>query len=68
MRERPCNHDFPFFLSPLVSSVKDQSKLPKNLSISVQCFNRNVMFCLKSADLNDFSLKLMKYGLLPLES
>ena len=25
------------------------------------CFNKNIMFCRKSADLNDFSLKLMKY-------
>ena len=30
--------------------------------VGVQCFNRNVMFCLKSTDLNDFSLKLMKYS------
>ena len=46
---------------PLISSVKYKSKLPKNLLVGVQCFNRNVMFHRKSADLNDFSLKLMKY-------
>ena len=62
MRERLCNRDFSFWPLPLVSSVKDQSKLPKSLLVGVQCFNTNVMFSLKSADLNDFSLKLMKYS------
>ena len=61
MRERPCNHDFSFLPMPLISSVKYKSKLLKNLLVGVQCFNRNVMFHRKSADLNDFSLKLMKY-------
>ena len=61
MRERLCNRDFSFLPSPLVSSIKDQSKLPKSLLLGVQCFNRNVMFCLESAGLNDFSLKLMNY-------
>ena len=46
----------------LVSSIKYQSKLPKSLLVGVPCFNSNVTFHLKSADLNDFSLKLMKYS------
>ena len=62
MRERLCNRDFLLLPIPLVSSVKDQFKLPKSLLVAVQCFNRNVMFCLKSANLIDFSLKLMKYS------
>ena len=44
----------------LVSSVKDQSKLPKNLLVGDQCFDR-VTFYLKPFDFNDFSLKLTKY-------
>ena len=36
-------------------------KLPKSLLVGVQCFNRNLTFHRKSADLNDLSLKLMKY-------
>ena len=62
MRERLCNHDFSFLPLPLVLSVGDQSKLPKSLLVGVQCFHRNVMLCLKSTDLNYFSLKLMKYS------
>ena len=61
MRERLCNHGFSFLPVLLVSSVKYQSKLTKSLLVGVQCFNRNVMFHCKTADLNDFSLKLMKY-------
>ena len=61
MGKRLCNRDFPFLPMRLVLSIKDQSKLPKSLLVGVQCFDRVVMFCLKSADLNDFSLKLMKY-------
>ena len=44
----------PAFCSPFTC------KLPKSLLVGVQCFNRNVMFHRKSADLNDLSLKLMK--------
>ena len=62
MRERLCDRDFSFLPMPLVPSVKYQSKLPKSLLVGVQCFNRNVMLRFKSADLNDFSLKLMKYN------
>ena len=61
MRERLCNHEFSFLPTQLVSSVKYQSKLPKSLLVGFQCFNRNVVFHRKSSDLNDFSLKLMKY-------
>ena len=49
---------------PLVSSVKDQSKLPKSLLIGGQCLDR-VTFFLKSFDFNDFSLKLTKYLMFP---
>ena len=51
MGKRLCNNDFSFL--PLVSSIKDQTKLPKSLSVVVQCFNKNIMFCVKSADLNE---------------
>ena len=56
--------DFSFFPMPLVSSVKDQSKLPKSLLIGGQCSGR-LMFCLKRFDFNDFSLKLRKYLMFP---
>ena len=49
---------------PLVSSVKDQSKLLKSLLVSGQCLDR-VMFCLKSFDFSDFDLKLTKYFIFP---
>ena len=46
---------------PVVSSVKNQSKLPKSLLVGGQCLDR-VMFCLKPFDFNDFSLKLTKFN------
>ena len=49
---------------PLVSSVKDQSKLLKSLLVCGQSLNR-VLFCLKPFDFNDFSLKLTKYLVFP---
>ena len=61
MGKRLCNRDFSFLSMPLVSSVKDQFKLPKTLLVGVQCLNSVVMFCLNSADLNNFGLKLMQY-------
>ena len=62
MGERLYNCDFSNFLPmPSVFSIDDQSKPPKSISIDLQCFDRVVMFCLKSDDLNDFSLKLIKY-------
>ena len=48
----------------LVSSVKDQSELPKSLLVGGQCLGR-VMFCLKPFDFNDFSLKLTEYLIFP---
>ena len=48
----------------LVSSVKNQSKLPESLLVGGQCLDR-VMFCLKPFDFNDFGLKLTKYLLFP---
>ena len=57
MGKRLCNGDSSM---TLVSSVKDQSKLPKSLLVGGQCLDR-VMFCLKPFDFNDFSLKLTKY-------
>ena len=47
MGERPCNGDFSFLPMPLVSSVNNQSKLPKSLLVGDQCLDR-VMFFLKS--------------------
>ena len=55
MGERLCNSNFSFLPMPLVSSVKNQSKLPKSLLVGGQCSDR-VMFCLKPFDFNDFSL------------
>ena len=49
---------------PLVSSVKDQSKLPKTLQRGDQYLDRE-LFCLKLFDLTDFSLKLTKYFMFP---
>ena len=49
---------------PLVSIVKDQSKLPESLLEGGQCLDR-VMFCLKPIDFNDFSLNLTKYLMFP---
>ena len=62
MGKRLCNVDFSFLPMSLVSSTKNQSKLFKSLLIGDQCLGR-VMFCLKPFDLNDFSLKLMKYSM-----
>ena len=49
---------------PLVSSVKNQSKLANSLLAGDQCLDR-VMFCLKPFDFNNFSLKLTKYLMFP---
>ena len=59
-----CNGDFSVLPMPLVSSVKDQSKLSKSLLVGGQCLD-GVMFCIRPLDLNDFSLKLMKYLMFP---
>ena len=64
MGKRLCNADFSFLFMLLVSSVKNQSKLPKSLLIGDHCLHR-VMFCLKPFDFNDFSLKLMKCLMFP---
>ena len=61
MGKRLCNSDFSFLPMPLVSIVKDQSKLPKSLLVGDQCLDR-LMFCLKPFDFNDFGLKLTKYS------
>ena len=49
---------------PLVSRVKDQSKLLKSLLVGGQRLD-GVMFCLKPLDFNDFSLKLTEYLVFP---
>ena len=59
-----CNGDFSFLPLPLVSSVKDQSSLPKSLLVGGQSSDR-VMFCLKPFDFNDFRLKMTKYLMFP---
>ena len=60
MGKRLCNGDLLLLPMPLVSSVKNQSKLPKRLLVDGQCLDR-LMFGLKPFDFNDFSLKLTKY-------
>ena len=42
------------FPMPLISNVKDQSKLPKSLLVGSQCLDR-VMFFPKPFDFTDFS-------------
>ena len=64
MRKKLCNGDFSFLPMPLVSSVKDQSKLPKSSMVGGLCLDR-VIFCLKPFDANDFCLKLTKYLMFP---
>ena len=55
MGKRLCEGDFSFLPMPLVSSVKDQPKLPESLLVGGHCLDR-LMFCLKPFDFNDFSL------------
>ena len=64
MGKKLYNGDFSFLPMTLVSSVKDQSKLPKSLLVGGQCLNR-VMLCLRTFDFKDFSLKLTKYLMFP---
>ena len=64
MGERLCNGDFSILAMPPVSSVKDQSKLPKSLLVSGQRLDR-VMFYQKLFNFDDFSLKLIKYLMFP---
>ena len=64
MEKRLCNSDFSFLPMPLVSSVKNQSKLSKTLLVGGQCLDR-VILCPKPFDFNDFSLKLTKYIMFP---
>ena len=40
MGKRLCDEDFSFLTMPLVSSIKDQSKLPKRLLLGGQCLDR----------------------------
>ena len=63
MGEMVCNGDFSFLPMPLVSSIKDQPKLPKSLLVGGQGLDR-VMFYLRPFDFNDFNLKLTKYLML----
>ena len=60
MGKRLSNGDFSFLHMLLVTSVKDQSKLPKSLLVGCQHLD-GLMFCLKLFDFYDFSLKLTKY-------
>ena len=65
MGEKLCKSAFSFLpILVLVSSVSDQSKLPKSSLVGGQCLDR-VMFCLKPSDFNNFSLKLKKYLMFP---
>ena len=65
MGERLFNGDFSFLPMQLVSSVKDQSKLPKTgLLVDGQHLGR-VMFCPRPFNFDDFSLKLTKYLTFP---
>ena len=49
MGETLCNGDFSFLPVTLVSSIKDQSKLPKSLLVGGQGLDR-VMFCVRPFD------------------
>ena len=60
MGRRLCDDNFLFMPMPIVSSVKDQSKLPNSLLVGGQCLDR-VRFYLKPFDFCYFSLKLTKY-------
>ena len=60
MGKRLCNRHFSFLAMLLVSSVKDQSKIPKSLLADGQCWDR-VMFSPTPFEFNDFSLRLKKY-------
>ena len=62
MGKNLCNSDFSVLPMPLVSSVKNQSKLPISLLVGGQCLGR-VTFCLIPFDFNDFSSKLTKYSM-----
>ena len=64
MGKRLCDGDFSVSPMLLVSIVKDQSKRPKSLLLGGQRLIR-VMFCLRSFDFNDFSLKLTKNLMFP---
>ena len=64
MAKRLCDSHFSFLPMRLVSSIKDQSKLPKSLLVGGQHLDR-VIFFLKLCDFNDFSLKLTKYLMFP---
>ena len=64
MGKRLCNGDSSFLYMPLVSRVKDQSKLSKSLLLGDQRLDR-VMFCLKPFHFNDFSSKLTKHLMFP---
>ena len=63
MEKKLYNDDFSLLPMSLVSSVKDQSKLPKSLLVGplvgAQCLDK-VMFFLKPFHLNNFSWKLTK--------
>ena len=56
MGKRLCNGDFSFLPMPLVSSVKNQSELPKSLLVGDQCLD-GLMLCLKPFEFTDFSLR-----------
>ena len=58
MGKRLCNRHFSFLPMPLVSSIKDESKLPKNLLVGGQHLDR-VMLCLKPFDFNDFKTQAL---------
>ena len=61
MGKQLYNDEFLCLPMPLVSSVKNQSKLPPgSLLVGGQCLDR-VTFCLKPFQFNDFNLKLRKY-------
>ena len=60
MGERLCHGDFSFLSIPLVSSIKNQFKLPKSLLVGGQRLD-SVMLCLKPFDFYVSSLKLTKH-------
>ena len=60
MEKRLCNGNFSFLPMLLVSSVKDNLNDQTSVLLGGQRLDR-VMFCPRSFDFNDFSLKLTKY-------
>ena len=65
MGKRLCNSDFSFLPTQLISRLKITLNYQKGLLIGGGQRLDRVMFYTKPFDINDFSLKLTKYLMLP---